>query len=642
MIDLTINGMPAIPKKDTSIKLTLVNQYFDTSSSFSFDIELPLNIAENRKIFGNINRSDVTQSKVELPAKLLCDNNEIIVGTASITQIDDEVVKIQLLGDGKATLSVFDEEDTYIDEMNLGNWYTRYFGGGENLKGSSFTMIDPILKTLQLNSYDEWKNLLFNSACVAYPILNTEAETICNEYCARMHDNNVTRFEYAFSTPDSASRNGNPQVKFAIQPFVWYMAKVIAEACGYTLNESDNYLHTNEFYRMIFIANANINIECNKCLPHWTIKEWWSQIEKTFGVAVRFDNYSKMAQIYQRDSYINTSKTFFADNIIDEFSVSLEDDATYDDIMLQNVGYAETDNFSKDSFFPEELIEFSYSKKFETFEEFHNYLETFNHNNENSWQYIFEVEGRNFIWKDTGTLLEVNMLRNRIADDKKSDVDVELKFIPCSFTTAIVNVFDAQIDSTNGGYQDNKLDTKEVKILSRPDRANFSWYTKESELSAKKSINLTEWIFGTAEIPEKEESFDVCYIAIHNPNLGDNHVTRHGHFIYPRALLYEVETITENNHLDFSRREYRDKGYSLGLNPIEGQRNLASETIGINKLNIDTSIKYCFKFISDKLPNPNDTFIIKNKKYLCDKLEITFTDNGLDKLMTGYFFAIED
>ena len=88
--------------------------------------------------------------------------------------------------------------------------------------------------------------------------------------------------------------------------------------------------------------------------------------------------------------------------------------------------------------------------------------------------------------------------------------------------------------------------------------------------------------------------------------------------------------------------QYTDKGYSLGLNPIEGQRNLASETIGINKLNIDTSIKYCFKFISDKLPNPNDTFIIKNKKYLCDKLEITFTDNGLDKLMTGYFFAIED
>lgn len=642
MIDLTINGMRAIPKKDTSIKLTLVNQYFDTSSSFSFDIELPLNIAENRKIFGNINRSDVTQSKVELPAKLSCDNNEIIVGTASITQIDDEVVKIQLLGDGKATLSVFDEEDTYIDEMNLGNWYTRYFGGGENLKGSSFTMIDPILKTLQLNSYDEWKNLLFNSACVAYPILNTEAETICNEYCARMHDNNVTCFEYAFSTPDSASRNGNPQVKYAIQPFVWYMAKVIAEACGYTLNESDNYLYTNEFYRMIFIANANINIECNKCLPHWTIKEWWSQIEKTFGVAVRFDNYSKKAKIYQRDSYINTSKTFFADNIIDEFSVSLEDDATYDDIMLQNVGYAETDNFSKEAFFPEELIDFSTYLKFDTFELFYEYLKTFNHGNDTSWQYIFEVEGKHYIWKDTGTLREVNMLRNRIVNNEKNDVDVELKFIPCSHTSAVVNIYDAEIDATNGGYKDNKLDTVEVEILSRPDRANFGWYTTEKELSEKKSLRIKDWVFEDAEIPEKEETFDMCYIALHNPNLGDNHVTRHGHFIYPRALLYEVETITEYYHLDFSRREYRDKGYSLGLNPIEGQRNLASETIGINKLNIDTSIKYCFKFISDKLPNPNDTFIIKNKKYLCDKLEITFTDNGLDKLMTGYFFAIED
>ena len=641
MIDLTINGMPAIPKKDTSIKLTLVNQYFDTSSSFSYDIELPLDIAENRQIFGNINRSDVTLSKIELPAKLTCENFDIIVGTATITNVDDEVVKIQILGEGKATQSVLDEENSYIDEINLGNWYTRYFGGGEDFTGSTYKMIYPRVKSLQFSDYDAWKNLLFNRLCVSYPILNTEAETICNEYCVRKHDY-VARFEHAFTTPNSGTHNGQPQVKFAIQPFVWYMCKVIAEANGYTLNESDNYLYTNDFYRLIFIANANINIECNRCLPHWTIKEWWEQIEKTFGVAVRFDNYSKTAKIHQRDNYIKTSKTFFADNIIDELSVSLEDDAAYDDVTSQNVGYAETDNFSKEAFFPEELIDFSTYLKFDTFELFYEYLKTFNHSNDTSWQYIFEVEGKHYIWKDTGTLREVNMLRNRIVNNEKNDVDVELKFIPCSYTSAVVNIYDAEIDATNGGYKDNKLDTVEVEILSRPDRANFGWYTTEKELSEKKSLRIKDWVFEDAEIPEKEETFDVCYIALHNPNLGDNLHSGWGDFIYPRAILHETETITENYHLDFSRRQYKDKGYSLGLNPIEGQRNLASETIGINKLNIDTSIKYCFKFISDKLPNPNDTFIIKNKKYLCDKLEITFTDNGLDKLMTGYFFAIED
>ena len=135
----------------------------------------------------------------------------------------------------------------------------------------------------------------------------------------------------------------------------------------------------------------------------------------------------------------------------------------------------------------------------------------------------------------------------------------------------------------------------------------------------------------------------MCYIAIHNPNLGDTISSDWGNFLYPRAILHESATLNAKTHsTDFSIHSYKDKGYSLGINPIEGQRNLASETIGTIKLNIDTSIKYCFKFISDKIPNPNDTFIINNKKYLCDKLEVSFDDNGIDKLMTGYFFAIKD
>ena len=649
MIDLTINGMRAIPKKDTSIKLTLVNQYFDTSSSFSFDIELPLNIAENRRIFGNITRQDVAKSKIELPAVLSADNYDILIGTATISQVDEEVVKIQLLGEGKPSLSTIDE-NTFIDELDLGNWYTRYFSGGEDLKGSAYWLVDPIMKTLLLNSYDEWKNLLFNSACVSYPILNTEAETIVNEYCARKHGG-ITRFSHAFSTPDSASRNGKPQVKFAVQPFVWYMCKIIAEASGYTLNESDNYLYTNDFYRLIFIANANISIECNRCLPHWSISEWWEQIKKTFGVAVSFDNYNKTVKIYQRDNYIQSSRIFYADNVVDEYSVSIEDEHSADDITLQNVGFAENNHFAKESYLPDEVLDFARVEKFDDFDSFYEFISSKRLNEVLALDVIYEVGGRHYIWKvtsypkgDVEELVEVNMLRNRIITENK-DVDVELKFVPCSITTTEINVFDDQIDTSKGGYIDNKLGVVEVEVLSRPDRANFDWYTDENELRQKKSIKIAEWVFGEEEeeIPEKEETFDVCYIAIHNPNLGDTISSDWGNFLYPRAILHESATLNAKTHsTDFSIHSYKDKGYSLGINPIEGQRNLASETIGTIKLNIDTSIKYCFKFISDKIPNPNDTFIINNKKYLCDKLEVSFDDNGIDKLMTGYFFAIKD
>lgn len=636
MIEIFIDGRRAIPAKDSSIKLTLINQYFDTTSDFSYEVELPLDISENRNIFGYINRRDVVVGKLSLPARLVCDNHEIIRGSATVTNIDNNCVKVQLLGEITASQTI--QQDSYIDEMDLGNWYTRYFSVQGDFRGSSYIMVQGLMKVLLLQNYPEWDALMFNSIAVSYPIYNSEADTVCNAYIARQHTDGTVRYELPFTTPDG-SRNGEPQVKLAIQPFVWYMCEIIASACGYTITRDENYLYENDFFRRIFIANANINVECSKCLPHWTIAEWWENIEKSFGVAVRFDDYKKTAKILLRDKYINTANTFFANTVLDEYSVSLEDSAEYEDLKGQNVGYAETNNLGKEAFFPDDILDFATLVKFDTFDEFHEYLKTFNHNEENSWGYIFECEGRHYIWQDTGILKEVNMLRNRNANSEKKDVDVELKFIPCKFERQSIRICDATTDSI--GYTDNVLDADHtVEMLSRPDKANFDWYTSESELIEKKSLKLKDWVFDEAETPQKEETFDVCYIAIHNPDLGDAHATRHGNFVYPRALLHESETIEENYFMDFSKRTYKDKGYSLSLQPIEGQRNFASETVGKIELNVDTSIKYCFKFVSSQIPSPNDIFVVNNKRFICDRIEITFDEQGLDNVITGYFFAV--
>ena len=119
--------------------------------------------------------------------------------------------------------------------------------------------------------------------------------------------------------------------------------------------------------------------------------------------------------------------------------------------------------------------------------------------------------------------------------------------------------------------------------------------------------------------------------------------------LWPRAWLHEIMTIKHTSdegelvpNFDWAVMEKEDAGYSLSLNPSTGLRNLASEVINASTAKMDTKIKHCFKFVADVIPDTSSVFVIRGKKYLCEKLEVSISSLGIDKLMTGYFFAIED
>ena len=99
MTELFIDGKIAIPNQAANIKLTSENIYFTKTSSYTYDVELPLSIAENRAIFGPINRLDVAKESRRLSARLVVDNVTVLTGEAHITSVNQNAVKIQLLGE---------------------------------------------------------------------------------------------------------------------------------------------------------------------------------------------------------------------------------------------------------------------------------------------------------------------------------------------------------------------------------------------------------------------------------------------------------------------------------------------------------------------------------------------------------------
>lgn len=76
---------------------------------------------------------------------------------------------------------------------------------------------------------------------------------------------------------------------------------------------------------------------------------------------------------------------------------------------------------------------------------------------------------------------------------------------------------------------------------------------------------------------------------------------------------------------------------SLGLTFVSGVTNLYSQTMQTAAI-IDTTVRYCIKFIADRIPNPGAMFVIRNKQFVCEKLEVNISPEGKDRMITGYFY----
>ena len=51
--------------------------------------------------------------------------------------------------------------------------------------------------------------------------------------------------------------------------------------------------------------------------------------------------------------------------------------------------------------------------------------------------------------------------------------------------------------------------------------------------------------------------------------------------------------------------------------------------------NINPKQKVTFKFLANEIPNPRTLFIIRGKRYVCEKITATFTANGMSQLIKG-------
>ena len=604
-MEIRINGKRAMLKKGTSFEYVAENRLFSGSDGYTLSITFPLrHCRENLDIFGHINRMDVIAGKVIFDCEIR-DRNFYKFGSITITEINDAEVKTQFL-EGRSEQN-FDKtfDKVYINELDLGSPPT-----------TSKSAITPL---------NAWQPNHSNPVCVALPWVNDYSGNIQNKAEHFVDDALQNRSHYEWSIDTTG---------LSWQPYLIYITKKICEAVGYTPDFSK--WEDSEEYKYLLICNtlpfAWYMPGFANALPHWTVEEYFEKLELFLGGEFDFDHRGKRISFAFTQATLAEKQPVQLEHIIEEHSTEVkveEENCEYAE--QKNLFYKDCDHemwkfYSCDWFIKgwqnrviryKSLTELMNANKgYATWRGQHgrnNNIDKLLYAEDCDAYFVIRAVSRQiqievraghiyvyYLYKCR--LQPVNLFGGRIVNDDEEADSQEIEFVP------------AWIDDTEEKYG-------RVLFLS------FSAYDEDNNTTSENDSDHpfmqthTVSSLAAGEKDKKAEYYDRIYVGF-----WDGSQNTMGKL--PRPWVEDIEIRDDWSNFNYLH-------FSLRIN--NGQQNRRRIIH-----NIEPKMKTTFKFLSDSIPDVRAVFYIKGKKYLCEKVTATFTENGMSQLLKGVFYPIVD
>lgn len=691
MIELFLDNKPAVLRENVTIKLTRENVYFNKTGSYTYDIELPLQCTDNRAIFGSINRVDTVTEYRVFHAVLRVDNKVLLDGKAVINQVTDSAVRVQLLG-GNSEMNFYTKgEELYVDELDLGDWMHELSYQPEPQPAEKGTALYRAVldwmecvdirflnkptsqdSTKAQNAYEWWKNRWwsynhsngyddYNNRGVAFPVINTNSSwnsyctsgLLCNEIVMRKHGEDANGNGYYFPEyrleweNQTVKSDGTPQVCPSYMPMLCRTIRKVLSAVGYEIDlEGLKRLYTdNTLFRRIFIVTANNRVDIAKALPHWTVNEFLTQVERFLGIVVEVDETTKSCTLVNRQTWWSDTPLSIED-IVDEYTSEVEKEDTKD-VSNGNIGFSMEDS---EYHLSEDILgAATIDNRFTTFEQMQAYLK--NGASSDDKNKLFNVLGHQFILAtekdDKGDVIEyyfkeVNQFGALIRQKDKKDIDVELKIVPAQtimqkvpFVVTSLFTYDDGDGNQSTYYNETKIDEVEIPILAIEGPSDVCEKLLYKSSNTVKT-DLEALISGeeTKESSSEVDKIFVAYIPENMTGICNKDSTCIGYYpVVQPCTEYEVRA-----------GWYGDKHFSshnfLTLQQLQDKETIGNTSFADDTV-IDTTVKYCIKFISNEVLKPTRAFLIHGQRFACEKLEYNITAKGVSPLVTGYFYKLD-
>lgn len=610
MTKVYINEARVFPEMENQpIKITFENPFFEDSGSYTLELTFPLSIEDNVKVFGKLNRLDVTKTPADFNALIISENRTVFKGVAKITKVTEKSVGLQLLSGNSKVWFGSRYEKLFIDEIfqMFNDWELSEMSVPSTKEGHSTVTGQYCFKEGQFYGVKgEW---------VAIPVYDENEDATANNFhvtTAIFADRKVSKVSPTRNTPDCR------------HPNLMYIFSIIVNRLGYKIRKNNlKGTFAEHIYIAAYYTTGYWDIETllgghmSRALPHWTIEEFIKQFQMFFNVTVKFDDVNGSVDILMA----NTEENYvdITEFVIAEYNVDIiEDEDAGVNLADSNIAYkpSESDYHDMDMVDEEILANFR-QVGMGTYDEVLADFRTSSDRMRTVWKchqgiYIAKpAEGT-----QPAQLIRINhfgkLIRNKDVDD------VELKITPCA--TDIQDIVTEKVydyrhpDAPYAGQ--NKWETTVLCMKSTE-----SSYLAESVYDA---INDND----TDEVTEKEDVMQVFLVDDHTYTLTAESGMKTE---YPEPFTdYRLHCV-ENHSIIHER-------WSLALSHSDAEDSIGKLHAISRQLN--RNAEYQIRFFSDTMPSPDDIYVVRNKRYLCKKIEVEFTSRGMNKVVTGYFAEI--
>lgn len=600
-MQIFVEGKQLAIKKGSSFEYVSENRLFSGADDYTLDISFPLkDCPENLEVFGNINRIDVAVRDISFNCEIR-DRSMIKYGLLTILEISRSEVKCQFL-EGRSEVNFLDRFRTqYINDLYLG--------------------YAPVLEPDKIDPNDAINPEFNGGRYVALPWINNNSDSGL-EHNFMDFDSNSGRYKWNAST-----------YGLSWQPYLVFLIESICQHIGYEVNIDK--LKKDFRFKYILVCNTLPHAwdipEFSRALPHWTLEEFFQNLESFLGGEFTIDHRNKKISFDFSINILDSADPVKIEKVIDEFSAELDSEESEDEYMekrnlqyefnddesgryydcgwiLKGVGgHASTGTVTYDTM--DELL--AYWREIEPQIKAGEYKIA----SSTKLYYVKEVDmyfilrgvdyldadreagkGDNFI-RVLGYMLQpVNFLGKRIIDESASFND--LVVVPVSTEPTDYQHGFAMCLEVAGYDEDYSADTS--------DRALWK--------------SLPQKVIQSHEEKDKAEYYDRLFVGWwtgSRPSISTQ-------LPCPAVCEVDITGFRQWNKLPFSFR-------------LTGK-----DSFQLNKYNVDTSKKYSFKFLADAIPDVRAMFNICGKRYICEKITATFTESGMSQLLKGDFYQIID
>lgn len=622
MITCIINGHRAYPISTSSIKVTYANQYVTDDGEYTYDITFPMDILANREIFKNVSRFEVAKNIAKYDdCKLYVDSRIIMSGVGTILSVNQNEVKLQIVG-GKSRIK-FNEKLTkhYIDEMDLGiadkPGYTVDKGWSQGFKN-----LQKINDIYRLDD-DKSKFLGVEGKWCFVPVRDETNDMIAN-------------FVGVDKTKQFIGYNAPFIMNLAVQPNLMHIFRKVVEYEGYTLKRND---FDCKPWNLLYIASAYKTRELRRALPHWSSYTFIEEFRKLFNATIVFDDILKTCSV------INASELTTTDSIkiepMDEYTTDYDEDGSISTSSTANLEYNLGGSANRGSY---EVIS---KKVFENFENFHSEeisldsqfvsttllwsekkkRQTIIENFGDYYIYVEDENGKKS-WKLAGVW-------SPLIRDKSSEDYVDLNISPAAQVVEDINFKTGLLEDKYYEKRcllsipnDKEPDSKESDV----DDDGFSYTSVQDAIDDESTLDKSE---------DDQECMNIFFILPGRVQIGGPNQTSLS-WVGNKSRWPQFLTDYRIN------ADYRYSGiadifhdtYSLSLRKT---REVGSTCLGSfhnNGLRIDNKNSMEVKFKSDEIPDPSKIYIIRNKRFVCAKIEMEVKDDAIEPIYTGYFYML--